>query len=132
MIAGFMHPEPVRGVLVVEDEEQLLTLLASILEGELYSVFRARNGAEGLEMFRAHEGDIDIVVTDLGLPEVGGPDLMTEVRRRKPAVKIIGLSGLSGANVRQIALRSGADLFIAKPFRIEEISRAIRIVWGGA
>jgi DNA-binding response OmpR family regulator len=132
MIAGLMQPEPVRGVLVVEDEEQLLTLVASFLEGEHYSVFCARNGAEALEVFRAHEADIAVVLTDLGLPEVGGADLMTAVRHRKPTVKIIGLSGLSGGNVRQIALRSGADLFIAKPFHIEEIARAIRIVMGEA
>jgi DNA-binding response OmpR family regulator len=120
-----MHSEPIRGVLLVEDEEQLLVLVATFLEGEGYTVFRARNGAEALQVFEARKEEIAVLVTDLGLPEIGGADLIFAVRRRKPSVKIIGLSGMSGGNVREIALRSGADIFIAKPFRIDEISGAV-------
>ena len=125
-----MEHQPGRGVLVVEDEEQLLSLLSFFLEREEFRVFRAKSGLEALGLFRTHQEDIQLMVTDLGLPELGGTDLITAVRGEKPAVKIIGVSGLSGQDVSELALGSGADLFLPKPFRIEEMVTAIRSVLG--
>ncbi len=119
-----------RGVLVVEDEEQLLKLVSTFLESEEFRVFRARDGIEGLQEFRGHQQEIDVLLTDLGLPQLGGADLITAVRYQKPSVKIIGVSGLSGMDVSRIALRSGADMFVSKPFHIDDIFGAIRSVLG--
>ncbi len=119
-----------RGVLIVEDEEQLLSLVSSFLESEEFLVFCARDGVEGLQKFRGHQNEIDLLWTDLGLPELGGADLITAIRYQKPSIKIIGVSGLSGTDVSRIALHSGADMFVAKPFHIDDIFRAIKSVLG--
>jgi DNA-binding response OmpR family regulator len=114
------------GVLLVEDEEELLTLVALAFEGEQYAIFRARNGSEGLEVFRKRSPEIHLVLTDLGLPGVSGPDLIAAIRKIKPSVKIVGTSGFGGDDVRALALSSGADLFCEKPYKIQQLVESIR------
>lgn len=117
-----LHP----GVLIVEDEEALLSLVAGLLEEQAYVIFRARDGAEALAVFAENTSDIDVVMTDLGLPQVGGADVIASIRQRKPSVKIVGISGYGAQEARSVALAAGADIFCEKPFDIGGVLESIR------
>ncbi|MGA9118143.1 MAG: response regulator [Bacteroidota bacterium] len=118
------------GVLLVEDEEELLSLVALVFEGESYAIFRARNGLEALDIFRGHSDDIHIVLTDLGLPGLSGTEVISAVRKLKPSVKIVGVSGYGGGDARRLALAAGADLFCEKPFGVQKLVESIRNLMG--
>ncbi len=97
-----------------------------MFESESYMIFRARDGAAAIELFSREQSAIHLVVTDLGLPGVGGADVITAVRSLKPGVKIVGVSGYGGGEVRSLALAAGADLFCEKPFAIHELLESVR------
>lgn len=81
-------------VLVCDDEEMFLELIATILEDEDFDVLRASSGTEALESFRSHS-DVDLVVTDLTMPQMDGKTLGIELKKLKPNVRIIYISGFS-------------------------------------
>ncbi|MFN0157934.1 MAG: response regulator [Bacteroidota bacterium] len=109
------------GVLIAEDEEEIRELLAMIFEMEQFTVFRAVDGQHALEIFSEHLDEIALLITDLGLPRLGGVDLIEKVRALKPTVRIIGSSGYGRANVRKEVLAAGADDFMPKPFVAAEL-----------
>ena len=111
-------PTPQIGsVLLVEDEQELRSLFALLLEMEGFTVYQANNGSEGLDLMQAHAGDIRLMITDLNLPKIGGIDLIQRARALNPSVKIVGTSGMSGKTVRDMVLKAGADDFLPKPFQ---------------
>jgi DNA-binding response OmpR family regulator len=103
-------------VLISEDEVDINNLLAVILQAENFLVYQAFDGASALEMFAEHQAEIDLLVTDLGLPKMGGVELIEKVRKIKPSVKIIGASGFGRNNVREEVLHAGGDEFLPKPY----------------
>ena len=117
-----------RGVLIVEDEKELRALYALLLEGEDFTVFQAQDGQSALEVLQSHAQDIRLVITDLGIPRIGGVDLIVRARLLIPAVKIIGTSGLGGTKVKEIVMQAGADAFIPKPCSIQEVLMTVHDV----
>jgi len=115
-----------RGVLVVEDDSALRTLFGLLLEAEGFRVFEAVDGQAGLDTLTAHAGDIGVVITDLGLPRVGGVELIARVRAVHPEVRIIGTSGFGANNVRAMAIAAGADEFYPKPFSIPDVIAKVK------
>ena len=118
------------GVLIVEDEEELRNLFAILLEIDGFTVFQANDGGEGLEMLQKHAQEIDLLITDLNLPRVGGVDLISKARALNPAIKIVGTSGMSGEAVRLMVMKAGADDFLPKPFQPQEAIRKLRAILG--
>jgi CheY-like chemotaxis protein len=116
----------VRGILLVEDEQELRSLFATLLQMEQFKVFEADDGARGLELLDQHRDEIDVVITDLNLPGMGGVELISRVRSLKPSVKIIGTSGIGGAEVEKMLHKAGADLFLAKPFAPQDAIRRVK------
>ena len=110
-----------KGVLVVEDDPALQSLLRLVLEGEGYRVFHALDGQVGLDILTAHMAEIDLVITDLGLPTLGGVELITLVKAIHHRAKIIGTSGYGTKNVREMVLQAGADEFVPKPFSMPDL-----------
>jgi|WetSurMetagenome_2_1015567.scaffolds.fasta_scaffold193130_1 two-component system, cell cycle sensor histidine kinase and response regulator CckA len=104
------------GVLIAEDEEELRVLLAMLFEQAGFTVFQAGDGQEALEQFGAHRAAIDVIVTDLGLPRLGGVEMVARVRALSPDVRILAASGFGKENVRKTVLDAGADEFMPKPF----------------
>jgi len=104
------------GVLIAEDDDEILRLLALVLRLEGYTVYEALDGARALEMFREHRGGIRVVLTDLGLPGLGGIDLIRAIRAEAPEMKIVGASGFGHDNMREEVLAAGGDEFLPKPF----------------
>ena len=118
-------------ILVIDDEEQIREVLRTVLERVGYTVSEAGNGIEGLKIYR--ENDIDVVVTDIIMPEKGGIDTIMDLRRDYPGVKIIAISGggmCGEVSYLDMALGVGADRAIGKPFVLDEFLKAVRELTG--
>ena len=114
------------GVLIAEDEDEVRNLLALVLELEQFTVYKASDGQEALDLIATQEDKIVLLITDLGLPKLGGLELIEKVRALKPSIKIIGASGFGHANVREEVLKAGADEFRPKPYVTEELIQTIK------
>jgi CheY-like chemotaxis protein len=112
-------------ILVVEDEDSVRALLKEILTDGGYRILEAKNGAEGLETARRHDGPIDLVVTDVMMPELSGPELARRLRRERPGVPVLFISGYTGNHA------VGGDatervVFLQKPFNTADLVRTVR------
>lgn len=111
-------------ILVVDDEPQIQRFLKPALAAAGYDVIRAMDGAEGLAAARAHAPDV--IVLDLGLPDMDGKEVITLLRRHSET-PIIVLSA-RGEEIEKIAaLDLGADDYVAKPFGIGELLARVRV-----
>ena len=117
-------------ILLVEDDNDLRAMLKSSLEKNRYTVIEASNGREALQKFKPLL--TDLVITDLLMPEQDGIGLIMEIKKIKPEVKVIAISGGGKAgpsNYLSIAETLGADAVFAKPFSltsfIEKVSSII-------
>ncbi len=117
-------------VLISEDEVDINNLLSLILESEQFKIFQAFDGLAALEMFKEHSDEIDLVVTDLGLPKLGGVELIEQIRKLKPSVKIIGASGFGRNNVRDEVMQAGGDEFMPKPYITSDLVSTARRLLG--
>ena len=129
-VAGGEHPLPVQRapcVLVVEDEEAVRALTCRLLEGEGFEVIEARNGREALSLALAHAGDLDLVLTDVVMPEMGGVALAEQLAANGVGAKIVYFSGYTdSADVLELGLA-----FLAKPFSAEALLRTVKAVLHG-
>src|SRR5262249_31414780 len=105
-------------ILVVDDEPQILRALRINLTARQYAVTTAPNGSRALESVRTEHPDI--VVLDLGLPDLDGIDVIHNLRSWTP-VPIVVLSGRVGSHDKVDALDAGADDYVTKPFNIDEL-----------
>jgi DNA-binding response OmpR family regulator len=112
-------------VLIVEDERKLRDLLRSYLEREGFAVVTAGSGADGLRL--ASTAHPDLVVLDLGLPDVTGESVAVELRRSSP-LPIVMLTAKAEESDRIAGLELGADDYITKPFSPRELVLRIRAV----
>lgn len=105
-------------ILLVEDEAEIRDLLLLTLVGFGHSVVPARHGAEALQLF--HCDHFDLLITDLVMPGTEGMEVIAELRRRRPALKIIAISGGgkigTAADYLHVARRLGAAKVLEKPF----------------
>lgn len=112
-------------VLLVEDEESVRRFAARALRRQGYTVLEAGNGYEALEIKAAHTGTIDLVVSDIVMPEMDGPTMLTELRKTNPELKIIFMSGY--ADDALSSLDSGAEFtFLSKPFQLTDLVTAVK------
>ena len=108
-------------VLIVEDEENLRDLLKMVLEESGIKVFVAVDGMEAVEIFTAHKDEIKVVLTDLGLPRLGGWEAFLKMRELNPELKGILASGYFNPEVRTEIIKSGARDFIQKPYNSAQV-----------
>src|ERR1700730_8470490 len=115
-------------ILVIDDDHLVRYALSKILLSAGYEVVTASDGRRGMVVLRAEHPDV--VITDIIMPEQEGIDTIIQIRRERPGVKIIAISG--GGRIRNIdflemAQSLGADEVLAKPFEAEELlSRLVR------
>jgi two-component system cell cycle sensor histidine kinase/response regulator CckA len=112
-------------ILLVEDEEGLRGLNARGLVSRGYTVLQAGNGVEAIEVIDQHDGTIDLVVSDVVMPEMDGPSLLKELRRRKPELKIIFVSGYAEEAFAK-NIPEGQHAFLAKPFTLKQLVAAVK------
>jgi two-component system cell cycle sensor histidine kinase/response regulator CckA len=110
-------------ILLVEDEPAVRQLFMLALTRAGYRVFEARNGQEALKMFDQHGDTIDLLLTDLKMPYMGGAELAQHLRARRKTLKLIAISGYAGSTEDELE----AD-FLAKPFSRDELLAKVREV----
>ncbi len=113
-------------VLIVEDEAELRTLFTIVLGDENIAVLQAHDGGVALDVLKERAADIRLLITDLGIPSLGGVELIARARELNPGMRIVGTSGMGGPDIRALVLEAGADAFLAKPFSIDEIVSLVR------
>lgn len=125
-------PSAREAVLLVEDDESIRLLARLALETRGYAVLAAANGDQALEVARHHLGDIHVLLTDIEVPGMRGPDLAVRIASLRPAVKMLFMSGaVDGATARRENLPPGAVL-LGKPFSVEALARTVRELLDGA
>ena len=117
-------------VLLVEDEESVRQLVRETLTGKGYRVMEAANGEAGAAIAAQHEGKIDLVITDVIMPGMGGRELVKHLAQSRPETKVLYLSGYTeDAIVSEGTIESGAA-FLQKPFALQNLARKVREVLG--
>jgi PAS domain S-box-containing protein len=112
-------------ILLVDDEGHILEITSATLESFGYRTVSASDGAKGLASYIQGQGEIDLILTDMSMPEMDGPSMIREVRKLDPAIKVIGMSGLM--NTEQTAELESLDVsaFLTKPFTAEKLLSSI-------
>jgi two-component system KDP operon response regulator KdpE len=111
-------------ILVVDDEPAIRRFLRTSLGAQGYSVLEAEDGETGLAMVRRNA--IDVLVLDLGLPGIGGLDVLKRLRDEGSSVPVIVLSSRTDEAGKVAALDIGADDYVTKPFGVDELLARIR------
>jgi PAS domain S-box-containing protein len=113
-------------VLVVEDEDDLRLAVSKILRKQGFSVIEADNGHAGVDLFRARQREINVVLLDLTLPGMTGREVLEELRRLRPDVKVIITTAYSQDTALKTLGGQQSWLYIRKPYRISEVTDLIR------
>lgn len=113
-----------RAVLIVDDDEAVLTIARTALERGGYQVLTALNGAEALRNFTAHQADIVAVLADATMPDLGGVEVLRQIRAQAPNLPLLLMSGYT-ENAYHQANELRLAGFISKPFRISELADTI-------
>jgi len=113
-------------ILLVEDEEGLRALNARGLTSRGYTVLEAGNGVEAIELLEKSGKPVDLVVSDVVMPEMDGPTLARELRSRNPGLKIIFVSGYAEDAFQKNLPEHGQYAFLPKPFTLKELVAAVK------
>ena len=117
------EPKGLETILLVEDEPAVRQLFAQALIRAGYRVHEARNGQEAMKLFDQHGESIDLLLTDLRMPYMGGAELAQQLRAKRRTLKLICVSGYPGGTEADTA----AD-FLAKPFSRDDLLAKVREV----
>jgi CheY-like chemotaxis protein len=115
-------------ILVVEDYEELRSLIGEVLREEGYAVLEAATGNEALSVLRDHDGHLDLVMTDLAMPEMDGQTFARRVRMAHPKLKIVFMSAYPEAVLEHAEGHPNHIPILRKPFTDEDLTTRIREV----
>jgi nitrogen-specific signal transduction histidine kinase/CheY-like chemotaxis protein len=110
-----------RTILLVDDEEDVRVVTAHMLERLGWSVVMARDGHEGVEVFRQHAGSIDAVILDMALPRLRGDRAFHEIRGIRPDARVILMSGYNDEQATRPLTDAGLAGFLQKPFSVADL-----------
>jgi signal transduction histidine kinase/CheY-like chemotaxis protein len=113
-------------ILIVDDEEAVRTLAASVLEDAGYTAELARDGAEAVEKLRQLGDQVRLILLDLTMPILGGAEAATELRRLAPDIPIVAMSGYGDIEVMQRFSEAGVNDFLPKPFTPDQLASKVR------
>ncbi|ACN14368.1 sensory box histidine kinase / response regulator [Desulforapulum autotrophicum HRM2] len=115
-------------ILVVDDEKSIIDMVGTILNQFGYQVLTAANGREALERHRQLSRKIDLVILDIGMPEMGGQECLQELLKLDPHTRVVFTSGyLNDASIAEL-MKSGAMGYIGKPYKVTDFLQSIRTV----
>jgi len=112
-------------VLLVDDEETVLAVGAEMLDRMSYTVLEASGGKEAVRLFQERHREIDLVILDLVMPDMGGGEVFDRLRRIDPNVRVLLASGYSMEGKAADILKRGCDDFIQKPFDMTLLSQKV-------
>ena len=116
-------------ILVVDDEQGIRNLLAALLRAAGYAVLTASNGSEALRLCGEREGPIDLVLTDIVMPEMSGPEMVRRLLEARRATRFLFMTGYADGAAQSVLQACGApaeEAVIAKPFRPAELLERVR------
>ena len=111
-------------ILIIDDEKNIREGLSASLEMEGYNTVLAENGKEGLELFA--KGDIDLVITDLRMPQVTGEEVLDKIISGSPGIPVIVLTGHGSIDTAVEAMRKGAYDFLTKPLNLDRLTLIVK------
>ena len=115
-------------ILIIDDEDMLRLPIASMLRRKGYSILETRDGATGVDVFKAQAAEIDIVLLDLTLPGMSGKEVLADLRKIRPGIKVV----LSTAYGRDRAFRDITEpesvYYLRKPYKIDDLTALLRRV----
>ena len=112
-------------VLIVDDEPVIVMLIAAALRKSGYIALEAPDGAAALEIAARHPGPIGLLLTDVRMPGLPGPELCRRLRQRRPEIRCLLMSGYPEGE-------AGGEAFLPKPFRIPDLLQRVREALGTA
>ena len=110
-------------ILVIDDSKETVAGLHSFFKNK-YDVLTAENGLDGLKHFEETETDIDLVITDLVMPDISGVGVISIVKKKYPGVPVIAITGW-GEHPEALATEADADLVLEKPFELNELDQHV-------
>ena len=116
-------------LLVVDDSKETVAGLNSFLS-QKYEVITAYNGLDGLKAFEMNEGTIDLVITDLVMPEISGVGVISIIKKKYPGTPVIAITGW-GEHPGALATEADADLVLDKPFELMDLERHVAELLAG-
>ncbi len=117
-------------ILLVEDEDAVRAFASRALESRGYQVLEANSGETALDLYAANSNSIDLVLSDVVMPEMDGPTLLKELRRRGATTKVVFISGYA-EDAFEKHLEGQADFaFLAKPFSLKQLAAAVKEAMG--
>lgn len=114
-------------ILLVEDDAALRTVVARALASKGYDVLQAENGARALDVADVYKAPIHLVVSDVVMPDMGGPELFENLRRWYPRLRFLFISGQMNEAEADISI-DGRTAFLPKPFSLEALFSFVRYV----
>jgi DNA-binding NtrC family response regulator len=119
-------------ILVVDDDSAIRSLLQAYLPRQGFTVWSADNGRAALTFCEGHRDDIDLVLLDVCMPDLDGPETLRELRRLNPDVKCCFMSGHTGLYDADTLLKMGALRFFSKPFDLDDLRHSLQLLAGPA
>lgn len=119
-------------ILIVEDEDSVRAFASRALASAGYVVHEADSGVEALEVLEEIDGEIELLISDVVMPEMDGPTLLTHMRERYPDIKVIFVSGYAEENIRKGLEDDSSVEFLAKPFSLKQLAQKVKTVLSGA
>jgi len=113
---------------LAEDDHALRALTERVLISAGYTVLPAQSRAHALEIARDHQGRIDLAISDVVMPELSGPEFVDQLRRARPEVQVLFVSGYTDDEVVRRGVLAGATAFLPKPFAPNQLLDKIREV----
>jgi CheY-like chemotaxis protein len=121
-------PRGSESILVVEDEEMLRKLACHVLRSQGYSILEAANAGEALLLCEKYPEPIPLMITDVVMPQMSGPELAARLRSLRPEMRVLYMSGYTDDSVVRHGLADPTMAFIQKPFSPAVLARTVRAV----
>ncbi|MDQ6717866.1 MAG: response regulator [Gemmatimonadota bacterium] len=118
-------PFEARTILLVDDEESVRAIVTKILTRHGHKVLEAEHGAAALRAAGEYDGKIDLLVTDMYMPGLRGPEILEKLRPSRPGMRVLYMSGYGDEDVARSGVEPGSS-FLRKPFTVQELSEAVQ------
>jgi CheY-like chemotaxis protein len=115
-----------QSIMVVDDDRSVRQMTADVLRHAGYDVLVAASGADALTALRKHEGDVDLLLTDVQMQRMDGGELAEAVLAEHPQTKVLFMSGYTGGAALHDNVRDDGPDFIAKPFVSEQLLKKVK------